>query len=336
MKQQNISAVTAFAFAATLALAACGGGGGGSDSSSGTNNSSTGAGNTSSATTTTSGNVGTPQFAANSAQLTIFNSLNQYRQQCGFPTVAENTNLDTAAQAHAAYLGLNNVVSDTEDSSKAGYTGTTYSDRATKAGFPQGAFSTGVSAGGIYSNATLTEAEYGTRLLNSWLAGVYHVAVASWPISAVGVGESETTANGFPVAWGSVSMANYQTMTSSGPLTFPCQGTTGVPYATAVGETPTPPNTSGQWGTPVSVTGNNGDTVRLVSGTMTDTSGTVITLQLLDSSNDPNNVLPAFEAVAYPASALQPSTTYTVSLTGTYNGASFSRSFTFTTGSITG
>ena len=341
MDKKNISVLTAISFAAVLTLAACGGGGGGSNDSSatGANTSSAGSGNSGSSSGSTlpaTHNVATPQYAAGSVQLAMFNQLNTYRQQCGFSPVVENTVLDQAAQAHATYLGLNNVVSDTEDTSKQGYTGVTYADRATKFGFPQGAYSTGVSAGGVYTNATLSNDQYASKLLNSWLAGVYHIALIAWPITEVGVGESQTTANGFPVAWGSVSMANLTAMTTSGPLTFPCQGTSGVPYATAVGETPTPPNTSGQWGTPVAVTGNSGDTVRLASGTMTDASGSVITLQLLDSSNDPNKLLPNYEAVAYPASPLKPNSTYDVSLTGTYNGAAFSRTFTFATGTSAG
>jgi len=84
--------------------------------------------------------------------------------------------------------------------------------------------------------------------------------------------------------------------------------------------------------------------VAFTSGTMTDTSGNVINLQLLSAANDPNKELQPYQAVAYPANPLTPNTTYTVSVTGTYtdpnvsNGASqsFSRSFTFTTGNTIG
>jgi hypothetical protein len=149
------------------------------------------------------------------------------------------------------------------------------------------------------------------------------------------VGWNETTYNGFPEIQSSVAIANLQSLSGTLPLTFPCQGTTGVAYS-AGGETPTPPNTSGNWGTPVAVSGNAGDTIVLTSGTMTDTLGHVITLQLLNSSSDPNKGLSTSESVAYPATPLTANTVYTVSLTGTRNGTAFSRNFTFTTGNIVG
>ncbi|MEW6346262.1 MAG: CAP domain-containing protein [Paraburkholderia sp.] len=333
MKKNMQVTLTALAIAASLSLSACGGGGGGnSGSSSGSTSSGT---SSSSASTATSANVSTPQYSAGSAQLAAFSLLNQERQQCGFPALVENTQLDSAAAAHAQYMSANGgTITDTEVSPSAGFTGDTYADRATHFGYPQNVYVGGVS-GGYYTNATLTNTQYGQNLVYEWLGGVYHVAIASWPITSVGVGVSQISFDGFPEIQGSLSIANLQPMTTSGPLTFPCQGTTGIAYQEAA-ESPAPPNTSGAFGTPVSVTGNPTDTVVLQTGTMTDTSGNVISLQVLNSSSDPNKLIPAFEAVAYPASPLSPNTTYTVALSGTYDGTAFSRSFTFTTGNVIG
>ena len=83
--------------------------------------------------------------------------------------------------------------------------------------------------------------------------------------------------------------------------------------------------------------GNPGaDKVLLTSATMADTTGTVISLQILNSTNDPNKLVQPEQAVAYPASPLQPNTQYSVNLSGTINGTPFTRSFTFTTGNIVG
>ncbi|TDN59088.1 CAP domain-containing protein [Paraburkholderia sp. BL10I2N1] len=319
--------LTALAITAALALSACGGGGGSSSDAS--------AASSPPSQTATSANVSTPQYAAASAQLAVFNLLNQQRQQCGFPALTENTTLDQAAQAHAAYMGQNGAqITDTEVSGNPGFTGVTYADRAVHFGYPQSTYIGGVS-GGYYTNATLTATAYGQQLAYGWLSGVYHIAVGAWPITTIGIGWNQTTFNGFPVIQSTLTIANLQAMTTTAPLTFPCQGTTGVAYS-AGGETPTPPNTSGNWGTPVAVAGNPTDTIRLLSGTMTDTSSNVITLKLLDSANDPNKLLPTFEGVAYPATPLSPNATYSVSITGTVNGIPFSRSFTFTTGNIVG
>jgi hypothetical protein len=337
MKTTTQTARTTLAIAALLALAACGGGGGsGGGSSTGAAAPASGASTPSTTSSATSANVSTPQYAASSAQLAAFTLLNQERQQCGFPALVENTQLDTAATAHAKYMSLNGgLITDTELATNQGFTGGTYAERATTAGYPGASVYVGGVSGGYYTNATLTEAQYGQGLIYTWLSGVYHIAIGAWPVTAIGVGESEITFNGFPQVQGSLTIANLQPMTTSGPLTFPCQGTTGIAYEGG-GETPTPPNTSGQFGTPVAVTGNPTDTIVLTSGTMTPTSGPAITLNVLDSANDPNKLLPAFEGVAYSTSPLSPNTTYAVSINGTYNGTAFSRNFTFTTGNVVG
>ncbi|MFM0123331.1 CAP domain-containing protein [Paraburkholderia xenovorans] len=320
--------LTSAAVAAAILLAACGGGGGGSAASP--------ASAPSSASSPVTGTQATPQYAANSAQLAMFNQVNTYRQECGFPAVQQNTILDQAATAHATWEGLNNQVADNETAGQQGFTGVSYVDRAVHFGFPSGAIGGGVSAA-YYTTSALSETQYGQTLVNEWISTVYHSQILLTPVATMGVGEYETALNGFPVAWGSLSLLNtsMQQLTTSGPLTFPCQGTTGVPYK-AVSESPTPPNTSGPWGTPVVVMGNATDTIVLQSGTMTDPSGNVITLQLLDSANDPNKLTQPYAAVAYPATPLAPNTTYTVSVTGTVNGATFTKPFTFTTGNIVG
>ena len=323
--------LTSAAVAAAFFVAACGGGGGGGGS--------TGAApaigaSAPASSTATSSNVTTPQYAASSAELAAFTLLNQERQQCGFPALVENTQEDLAASNHAKYMGSNGgSVTDTEVAGNTGFTGVTYADRAAAAGYPSTVYVGGVSAG-YYTNATLTNTQYGQNLVYTWLSGVYHVAIAAWPVTSVGVGVNQTTYNDYPEIQGTMTIANLQPMTTSGPLTFPCQGTTGLAYKG--GETPAPPNTSGAFGTPVAVTGNPTDTIVLTSGTMTPASGPVITLNVLNSATDPNKLLPAFEGVAYPTSPLNPNTTYTVSINGTYNGTAFSRNFTFTTGNVVG
>jgi hypothetical protein len=332
MMKKKISTLTAVSFAAALALSACGGGGGGG----GNGGSSTSAAASSTpASSPVTGNVTTPQYTANSAQQAIFATLNQYRQQCGFPALTENTLLDAASLNHAKYTAQNNVAGDSESSSNPGFTGATYAVRAANVGFPSSSVAVAGVSNNFWTTPALTEAEYGQNLLNGWISGVYHIAVATWPVTQVGIGYTETPFSGAPQAWASLTIANLQPAISNGPQTFPCQGTTGVPYK-ALGEIPTPPNTSGAWGTPVAVVGNPQDTIVMQSGKMTDTSGTVIALQVLDSAKDPNKLLLAYEGVAYPATPLSPNTSYTVTLTGTINGTAFSRTFSFTTGNSVG
>ena len=334
--------LTAIAIAASLTLAACGGGGGsGSPSTSGTGSSGSTSGTSPTTPAAVTGTLTTPQYAANSAQLAAFTLLNQYRQECGFPALQENTELDQAAQAHAKYEGLNNAVSDSETAGNPGFTGTTYIARAVVAGFPGSAYGIGVGGAGnavFTSNFSATQA--GEQYVLSLLSGVYHSDVATFPMNTVGIGEYETQATvgsyTYTDSWQSMSLFNTQAQTlANTPLTFPCNGVTGVAYAD-VAEIPTPPNVSGSgWGTPVMLTGNTSDTIVLQSASMSGPSGAV-TLQILNSATDPNKELTTYEAVAYPTSPLTPNTQYSVSLTGTVNGVAFSRSFSFTTGNVVG
>ena len=343
--KRNFPALTALSFAAALTLTACGGGGGGSSSGSGSNNSASNSGSPSSGTTGSAqvtGTVSTPQYASTSAQSAAFTLLNQYRQQCGFAKFQENTVLDTAAQNHAKWEGLNSTVSDSEQSGQAGFTEGNYQARATYAGFPSSVFVTGASgAGQTVFQTDFVAATAGQQFVYGLLGGVYHAVVAAYPANIVGFGEYETQATSgsytYTNSWQSMSFASTQSQTiGNAPLTFPCEGVTGLPYR-EVAEIPPAPNASASGtGTPVVVMGNATDTIVLQSATMTDTSGNTITLQLLNSAADPNNLIAAHEAIAYPTSPLSPNTKYTVSLTGTYNGAAFSRTFSFTTGNVIG
>lgn len=326
----------------STALAACGGGGDGGTTT-GSTSSNGGGGTTSTPATTVTGTVSTPQYAASSAQLAALTLLNQYRTQCGFPALQENTVLDQAAQAHAKYMGLNNAISDSEASSNQGFTGASYVDRAVAAGFPSSVLGVGVSGGFATTTSSFSAQVAGQQFVYALLSGVYHSIVGAYPVNTVGIGEYETqTTVGsytYTQSWDSMSLYNTQAQAiSNGPLTFPCQGVTGVAYKSTSGEIPTPPNVSSSgWGTPVVVTGNPGaDKVLLTSATMADTSGTVINLQILNSTNDPNKLVQPEQAVAYPSSPLQPNTQYSVNLSGTINGTPFTRSFTFTTGNVTG
>lgn len=338
--QLNLKTVlTATALASAVMLAACGGGGDAGNSSAGETGAAaiggsstvnTGSAQQSSpATSTTPGTQTSPQYPADSAELAAFNLINQLRTQCGFPAYQESTSLDQAAQAHATYMSLNGVISDSETSGNPAFTGVSYLDRATAAGFSNGDVG-GVSSG-YYTTSKLSRTQYGQQHVLSLLGGVYHIGAAAWPVSMLGIGVSETTFNGYPDVRATLSLAGFKVMPGNMPLTLPCEGTMGV-AAQSFGEKPSPPSTSGPWGTPIAVVGNATDTVVLLTGSMTDKAGHTIALKLLSSTTDPNRLLSPFEAVAYPTTALQPNTRYTVVLTGTINGAEFSRSFSFTTG----
>ncbi|KVS70153.1 CAP domain-containing protein [Burkholderia cepacia] len=340
MKKITTISLSALAAASLLALAACGGGGDGGSTNTGSTGNNPNPSNPGTPATTVPGTVDSPQYAAGSAQLAALNLLNQYRTQCGFPALKQNSVLDQAANAHAKYEGLNGALSDNEVAGNPGYTAATYVDRAVKAGFPNTAIGWGVGAGYAALTTDFTGAAAGTQMVNSLLAGVYHSGAVMFPVDTIGIGEYETqsTSGGYnwTQAWGSMSLLNTATRELNGsPLTFPCQGVTGVPYR-SLGEVPTPPGVDANgWGTPIVVMANYSDTVEIQSASLSGPSGAV-SVRVLNASTDPNKLVGKYQAVAYPTSALAPNATYNVTINGTVNGTTFSRSFSFTTGNVVG
>ncbi|MCA8002840.1 MULTISPECIES: CAP domain-containing protein [Burkholderia cepacia complex] len=342
MKKLTTISLSALSVAAALTLAACGGGGdGGSTNTGSTGGTNPNPSNPGTPSTTVPGTVDSAQYPAGSAQLAALTLLNQYRTQCGFPAIKQNTVLDQAAQNHAKYIGLNGVVTDSEVSGNQGYTAASYSDRAVAAGFPNGAVGIGASgAGNAVFTSNFNAALAGQQFIYSLLGGAYHAVVATFPVDNAGFGEFETQVTSgsytYTESWQSISMYSTRTQAiTNGPKTFPCDGVTGVPYR-EVGEIPTPPNvsTSG-WGTPIVVMGNITDTIVVQSASVTGPSGAVA-VQVLNSDSDPNKLLGKYQAVAYPTSPLDPKTTYNVTINGTSNGTAFSRNFSFTTGNVVG
>ena len=314
------------ALSLSMLLAACGGGGGGGAPTASVTSQPT----SSPAPTSTSGTNGTlttPQYAAGSQELAAFNQLNAMRQQCGFPALKENTLLDQAVANHFSYMVDNNYYGHYETQGSAGFTGATPQVRDQYAGY------SGILGGEVIGAGQATT--NGQDLIMGLASLPYHQALMFEPFTDIGVkfGALSISVNALVSDMGAASPPTY----SSAPLTYPCQGTTNAVYqSAAAGESPVP-IINGQTvqfpiGTPVAIVGNASDTIALSSGTMTDPGGSVINLDLLDSATDGNHEIASFAAVAFPASPLQPNTTYNVSLTGTDNGTPFSRNFSFTTG----
>lgn len=325
MKTNTTRAGLGAALCLCVLLTACGGGGGGSTSttsSSSPNPSSSGS----------TGTLSSPQYASGSAELAAFNQLNTLRQECGFPALSENTLLDQAAANHLAYMQDNKITPvHTEIQGNPGYTGATLQQRAQAVGYP---------FGGVGEIIDADSSNIGGALAATALTTVpYHAALAFAPFTDFGAAYGPVVMGPTTTYYTAEITLGYQTRAASygaTPLTFPCEGATGLPTG-ATGENPTP-TINGQAvafpiGTPILIEGNATDTVLLASGQMTDPSGNVITLDLLDSANDSNHEIPPWAAAAFPASSLQPNTTYSVTLTGTIDGTAFSRNFSFATGS---
>lgn len=284
----------------------------------------------------------TPIYSVDSAELAMFERINEFRVACGFQPYKQNTILDQSQKKHAEYIFANDrAIVDYEVPGKPGFTGVTPLDRAIPFGWPKELWVGGGNVG-IYTVPAKTDRAYGSDMADAWATGVYHQAIISAPADLAGIGLVRTEWQGYPQLMGGVALSlSRSDAAKTGdpalmPLTFPCQGVSGIPYIGAA-ETPTPPNTgtsawgTPQWGTPVTAVANLGDVIVLTSATISDAT-TIVTMNIINSANDVTTLIPPYEAVAYPKEPLQPNTNYLVNLAGTINGKAFTRSFTFTTG----
>lgn len=329
---------------ALAALTACGGGGGGSS-------------DTAAAPVVAAPVVGSPivttvaaaTYTVGSEEVAAFDLLNAERSRCGFGLLTQNTALDTAAKAHASYMILNNQQSHSETSGLAGFTGVLPADRVLAAGYssinttgygqPSESFTTVPN-----TNTLLGSGVIATRGL---LAAPYHLQgmFRGYKDAGTSVVLASSLVTGAtyirPVFnFGTPSASSPQLPGASEVLTYPCQGSTGINYQLAANESPEPvPGRNlfaSPLGHPILINVRYGNTLGITSATLIKVStGAPIVLRapytkITDTVNSSQYY--ANEGFILPDGPLEPSTQYQATVNGTNNGVSFSRTFSFTTG----
>jgi uncharacterized protein YkwD len=318
--------------AAALVLAlvsACGGSGGGGAPTGGTSNTGGNNGTGTSPPTTVAPvtSVAAPTYVADSQQALAYQQTNAARGSCGFGLLAQATQLDTSASAHANYLQLNGVVGHTETVGQPGFTGVDVAARVAAAGYTAGFSSeelgpfppSGGDAGGA------------VRFL---LAAPYHADSLLGSYRDVGFGT--TTVTGVSMLVANVGVrTDQQRQQPTTIATYPCDGTTNA-VALSAGESPSPfPNAQNQlWGQPITVHGPTD--LRVTSATITGPSGSVAIQAIYGEgqSADPNYGATYWingRATIIPAQ-LTPNTRYTVTIRYTSLGIAGAQTFSFTTG----
>ena len=329
MKMLGMAAKSA-ALISAMAMVACGGGGGTSQGPS-PNPAPAPSGSLQSS-------VPTPSYAAGSAELAVFNSVNSHRLKCGFGLIAQNAQLDAAAAGHANYMRLrmNEGVDPghDEDPAKSGFTASTGSERAKLAGFA------GYSIGEYISFANLGAGPaVGDELVSNMLASVYHAAGMLDGSRQVGVAVSYAEASApmpfSALAWQPGLASGTVAQDPASVVTFPCEGTSGV-RAFMLGEVPDPFTKIGlkagpNIGQPIYVRSPYGSTLKLTSATISEVGGGSIKVALYHSTDDPYGFVTVNQAFAVPTQALKGSAQYDVVLNGSTSGQPWTRSFRFST-----
>lgn len=286
-------------------------------------------------------------YAGGSEERSAFNLLNFERDHCGFGLWSQNTQLDAAAKSHADYQILNSVVSHTETTATPGFTGRQPLDRIVAKGY--------TGAGGVtdeivaYSGIA-DKTGLGANGIRGLLNAPYHLRGLMGTYRDVGLSVRNSTDLGTstPSVYLQVDAA-YKT--TAGPIvagsadinTYPCQGSTGINNKLS-NESPNPvPGrdlATNPLGSVVYVAVKEGNTLTISSASMTQVSnGQATTLRApITSANDPyrgclEGCFKANQAYVAADAPLQLNTSYQVIISGSNNTTTFSRTFTFTTGS---
>jgi hypothetical protein len=251
-------------------------------------------------------------------RLAAFNRLNEVRLSAGLGMVAQQPQMDQAAQAHAEWMIANDAFTHDEVEGTPGFTGINWPRRDEAFGY--------VPVGGGEVISAPVHGEPGVDYL---INTVYHRAVllAFEPVD-VGVGWSGSAAL-------DVSMPLVIDVTKPGTDTtrglgqaaqpdihgvaiWPLNGAQGVPLSLGLeSPDPVPSQDVSTLGTPASLTVAAAKTIYASSFVMTNTAtGAVVPAQLLTNQNDPNDVMPESFIALIPLVVLSANTTYAVSFSG--------------------
>jgi len=289
-------------------------------------------------------------YLAGSEELTAYSLLNAERGRCGFGLLTANTQLDAAARAHADYQLINNRNSHTEDPRvPEGFTGVEPESRVrfqgyTGAGGVTDEYAFYTSSSPIRSVRGLGESGVRALLnapyhLNGLMSGYRDVGFAVRSTADVSRG-----ANGAFVQINAAYKANVgpQQLAATDVRTYPCEGATNIGRILS-NESPNPvPGrdlSTNPLGSSVYIAVREGNTLAVTNASIRDalTGQNVILRVPVTTANDPygpclSGCFKGNQGYIVADTPLQPGTAYTVSISGTNNGAAFNRTFTFTTG----
>lgn len=270
----------------------------------------------------TPGTLGTSTYTNEIA--VYLSTLNNYRTQCGIPTLAQNTVLDSVAFSVGIQEGSNLNHPNTLSAS-VGYA------------VPH-------TAGGVrstYRSGSANKDAVGLAMLNTTIMDPSAMLNLFRPYTDIGMAYDLQTTGG--ISRGARTMyGNPAARNLPSPVTFPCANTTNVPpYGTTfvggvyfAAMAPTGLTTdyiewiNGSQGTPIAVFANPGQTMVLTGASVTLRGGMAVPVTL--KSN--HRTIYPYEGFVWPRQNLLPNSTYDVVIYGTVDGAAFSKQFAFKTG----
>jgi hypothetical protein len=261
---------------------------------------------------------------ATTAQREAANLLAEIRAAVGLDMPEQIEGVNAAAQAHADYYvthadkyAASNLSSHSENPAWAeGFTGESPGDRMKAQGVSPGAWSEVMAFSGSPAGA-----------LDGWMETLYHREplvspnLVRWGFGIASSGKARTEV---------IDTINGATE-QSGPALWPVPGSTGVPRSWHGFETPQPPLPAGESypsGPIVTVTFERSVALKLTEARLVGPSGEPVSAQVQTPDNDPD--LGSTWAL-YAYDPLDAKTSYSVSFTGTVDGAAQTFAWSFKT-----
>jgi uncharacterized protein YkwD len=266
---------------------------------------------------------------------------NHWRTAAGLAPLNGSAQIQQAATAHANYLATTSQTTcwpnpHQESSSCAGYTGTNMGDRMTTAGYEW-----------TRASEVINWEDNANDAVDGWIWTVYHrQSFMDYRMVDTGYAYHDGTYGGRPAThnvmdFGTPRGADPQG--PSGPVVFPVPGLTGVPRAFHGNyEGPTPPPPGGETSWPQAGSGAvismhfPGDVWTVTEHHLFSTANsacTEIEHTYISKDNDANlnRGTPSNDVFMYANQPLAAATEYVASVTGTWNGQAFTRTWAFTT-----
>ena len=289
-------------------------------------------------------------YPADSEELAAYTLLNSERSRCGFGMLAVNAPLNAAAKAHADYQVINSLNSHLEDRRQfpEGFTGTDPAARVQAQGYTDLGGVTDEFAFFTFSGPAQPKRGIGELGIRGLLNAPYHLngLMSGYRDVGFAVRSNEDVGKGLRGIFVQINAAykaaaGPQLLGSTSVQTYPCDGTTGV-NRQLTNETPNPvPGRdlrTNPLGSTVYIAAREGNRITITSAAMTQAStGQTVALRApVTAATDPygpcqTGCFEPHQAYIVPDGPLQPNTAYAVMVSGTNNGSTFSRNFTFST-----
>lgn len=266
--------------------------------------------------------------ATNVTRTDGLNWINYRRSQAGLPVLAQNGQVDQAAQNHSDYQRLNDQITHTEEQGKPGFTGVQLVDRLRAVGYvftPGQMFAYGEVISATSSNS-------GFYMAEELVTAIYHRFVMFEPMfKEIGTGAASTSGSYHYLT------ANFTANNGLGAglgrnniVVWPYNGQASVPpNFMSDYEEPDPVPEKNEVGYPVSVHADLNVLLETTSFTLRERGASSdLAVKLIDNRSATN--APSAASII-PMSPLKAGTTYDVKFRGTTDGNAISRDWSFTT-----